>query len=110
MRFKLEESYQITICKYLNSNIVRLDKGIYLIGRDEASAALRVPRFKNTKHFIPAIQLADYGQFIYIPEDQIPEDETFCTYSKPLAKATMTKLDWGRYKAENPYRGVRWHQ
>jgi hypothetical protein len=104
MELTKENRYKIKINKYKREDVILTGKGIYILAKDTQSAKLRLPKLKNKKHFIPANQIADYGKYLYIPDDQIPKEiDLIYEYTKPLASQEMQKAQWKNIKEKHLY-------
>lgn len=94
----------ITICKFRSSDLVRKGTFVIFVGDDIAAKVCRIePR--RSRRFIHESQIADYGRYLYMPEDVVPRDENYYVYPKPINKKEMSKLEWWNIKQTHSYKG-----
>lgn len=105
MRFLIEDiGYKIRINKYRKEDLKLTEKGVWIFGSDEYSQKnLRLPKLPYRKKFIYPEQICDYGDYLYIPDDQIPRDDMIFTWTKPVDSKVIGKDIWKRWKDKNPY-------
>lgn len=94
----------ILICKYRKSAVVCRDKFVLFIGDDVGSRQCRIPPHRHNE-YVHSSHIADYGEYLYIPDDIRPRDENGYTYNKPICSQYLPKWKWLEIKRTHPYEG-----
>ena len=102
MKFE-NTNYKIKINKYRVDDLKLTPKGIYMIGKDTSAASLRLPALQYKKHFIIPAQIAYTTDYVYIPEDKVPEDDMIYSWPKPVDSKIMEKYKWLAIKNKYKY-------
>lgn len=107
MKFLIENNYEILINKYNKSDVLVKKGFVFLLGKYKRHD-LRLPPLPSTKITIPECQVAQAGNYIYIPNDQIElkSDTTLYSYPTPVERKIMQKYEWKEIKEKYPYKGV----
>lgn len=98
-------NYEIRINKYRKEDLILTNKGIYIIGEDISAAKLRVPKLNSIKKFIIPNQIAEDDNYIYIPNDQIPNNDMIYKFTEPLSTWIWKKYQWKNFKTKYQYKG-----
>lgn len=104
MKFQTEDKYKIKINKYNKKDLILTAKGIWFIGSDNKHSDLRLPKREYKKVFIIPNQVSEYGEYLYIPNDQVPKDDNIYTYPKPVESKIIEKFKWLGMKNKYPYK------
>lgn len=92
MKFlKEQKSSSITIYKYEKNDLILQPTGIIIQLIDKSHSKVRLPALDPIDYFISKSQLAEFKDFIYIPEDQLPEDDGLRKKPKEISKKSISK-------------------
>lgn len=102
MEFLIESTNnEILINKYNKSDLVLRKEFIIFIGRNKRGVG-----FKRKNKLVHMSQIAEFENYLYIPEDQIPKDTIEYEYIKPIKQQVLQKYQWKAMKNKYPYKGV----
>lgn len=109
MKFLIESSSNtITINKYRKRDLVLKPQGVLFIGTDRTSKNLRVPAMRPLSILVYKNQIAEFDEYLYIPEDQVENlyNNMLRDFPKYIAQKELSKFEWADIKKAHPYKGV----
>lgn len=95
------DNNEILINKYRRSDLIIKRDYVIFIGRDELSHTVRIES-RNRREFVHKSQIADYGDYLYIPADKSPKSEDGYRFPSPIKSAYLTKYQWKFIKNSHP--------
>lgn len=104
MRFIIESSqYDIRIYVFNKNDLILRPDQVLFVGRYENDNT-RLPPLEHKKFWVDKSQIAQAGNHIAIPEDQL-KFESGWSWPRQLKIVTMQKYRWKELKDTYPYKG-----